>query len=57
MGVLLQVLEIIFEMQKKKNNEKTTRQISFPTYQTLFFPSLWTLPTFKLHNFLISYSF
>jgi len=22
MGVLLQVLEIIFEMQKKKNNEK-----------------------------------
>jgi hypothetical protein len=32
MGMLLQVLEIIFEMQKKMANEKITRrEISFPT--------------------------
>jgi len=57
MGVLPEVLEIIFEMQRKMNNEKVTRrEISFPTYKTFFFP-LWTLPIFKPHNFLISYSF
>jgi hypothetical protein len=38
MGVLPQVLEIIFEMQRKMSNEKITiRQISFLTYKTLFF--------------------
>jgi hypothetical protein len=37
MGALPQALEIIFAMQKKKNNEKTTRRkISFPTYKTHF---------------------
>ncbi len=54
MGVLPQVLEIIFEVHKKMNNEKITRRkISFPTYKTFFFPffSFWTSPTFKLHNF------
>jgi hypothetical protein len=59
MGFLLQVLEIIFEVQRKMSNEKITRkEINFPTYKTysIFFP-LWTFPTFKLHNFLISYSF
>jgi hypothetical protein len=35
MGALLQVLEIIFEVQKKMNNEKITRrEINFPTYKT-----------------------
>jgi hypothetical protein len=55
-GTLLQALEIIFEVQRKRSNEKITRRkISFPTYKTHFF-SL-DPPIFKLHNFLISYSF
>jgi hypothetical protein len=38
MGTLLQVLEIIFEVQRKMNNEKITRRkISFPIYKTRFF--------------------
>jgi hypothetical protein len=38
MGMLPQVLEIIFEVQRKMNNEKITRrEISFPTYKTFFF--------------------
>jgi hypothetical protein len=58
MGVLLQVLEIIFEMQKKMSNEKIIgKEISFPTYKTHFFSSFWIPPTFKPYNFLISYSF
>jgi hypothetical protein len=37
MGALLQVLEIIFEVQRKISNEKITRrEISFPTYKTCF---------------------
>jgi hypothetical protein len=42
MGVLPQALEVIFEMQMKRSNEKVARRkISFPTYKTLFFfPSL-----------------
>jgi hypothetical protein len=44
MGTLLQILEIIFEVKRKRNNEKV-----------FFFP-LWTPPTFKLHNFIIFYS-
>jgi hypothetical protein len=41
MGTLLQALEIIFEIQKKRNNEKIIiREISFPTYKTFFFSSL-----------------
>jgi hypothetical protein len=57
MGMLLQVLEIIFEMQRKMNNEKITRkEINFPTYKARFI-SLWTFPTFKPHNFFIYYSF
>ncbi len=36
--MLLQVLEIIFEVQRKMNNEKITKtQISFQTYKTRFF--------------------
>ncbi len=60
MGALLQVLEISFEVQRKMNNEKIKRRkISFLTYKTRFFSFflLWTPHTFKLHNFLIFYSF
>jgi hypothetical protein len=60
MGVLLQVLEIIFEMQMNMSNEKITRrEINFPTYKPRFFSFFFlrTPPTFKPHNFLISYSF
>jgi hypothetical protein len=60
MGALPQVLETIFEMQRKMNNEKITkREINFPTYKTRFFFLffVWAPPTFKPHNFLISYSF
>jgi hypothetical protein len=56
MGLLPQVLEIIFEVQRKMSGEKITRrEINFPTYKTFFF--LWTSPIFKPNNFLISYSF
>jgi hypothetical protein len=48
MGILLQVLEIIFEVQMKMSNEK----VSFPTYKTRVF-LLWTPLTFKPHNFFI----
>jgi hypothetical protein len=60
MGMLPQGLEIIFEVQKKKSNEKITRrEINFLIYKTCFFPFffLWTPPIFKPHNFIISYSF
>jgi hypothetical protein len=37
MGVLPQALEIIFEVQRKRSNEKITRrEISFPIYKTFF---------------------
>jgi hypothetical protein len=38
MGMLPQVLEIIFEMQRKVGNEKIRRRkTSFPTYKTFYF--------------------
>jgi hypothetical protein len=39
MGAVPQALEIIFEVQRKKINEKITMQkkISFPTYKMCFF--------------------
>jgi hypothetical protein len=44
MGALLQVLEIIFEVEKKKSNEKIIRrEISFPIYKTHFFSFLLSL--------------
>jgi hypothetical protein len=54
-----QALEIIFEMQGQKSNEKITRKKKlFNLQNTIFFsPSLWTPLIFKPHNFLISYSF
>jgi hypothetical protein len=60
MKVLPQALKIIFEMQRKRSNEKLTkRKISFSLTKHNFFifSSLWTPPIFKPHNFLISYSF
>jgi len=37
MGTLPQTLEIIFEVQRKRNNEKIKkREISFPTYKIYF---------------------
>jgi hypothetical protein len=54
MGTLLQVLEIIFEVQRKMSSEKITRkEINFSTYKTFFFSIcfLWTPPNFKPHNF------
>jgi hypothetical protein len=50
MGVLRQVLEIIFQVQSKTNNERLIRrEINFPTYKTPL--------TFKPHNFFLFYSF
>jgi hypothetical protein len=60
MGVLPQALEIIFEVQMKRSNEKIARRkISFSTHKTWFFlfASLWTPPTFEVSNFLITCSF
>jgi hypothetical protein len=57
MGALLQVLEVIFEVQRKMSNEKIIRkEINFQIYKTWFFFFFWG-PIFKLHNFFISYSF
>jgi len=59
MQVLPQALEIIFEAQRKRSNEKITRKKKklFNLQNSFFFlPSLWTSPTFKLHNYFISYS-
>jgi hypothetical protein len=53
--MLPQVLEIIFEVQRKRNDEKKLLLLFFPTYKTFFF--FGTPPIFKPHNFLISYSF
>jgi hypothetical protein len=59
MGALPQALKIIFEMQRKKSNEKITRRNkSFPTYKmcACVFFFLWTPFIFKSHNFLNSFS-
>jgi hypothetical protein len=57
MGVLPQVLEIKFEVQMKRINEKLARKKkSFSTHKMSFF-SLWIPPAFKAFNFLISCSF
>jgi hypothetical protein len=38
MGALRQALEIVFEVQRKRINEKITRRkVSFPTYKRRFF--------------------
>jgi hypothetical protein len=44
MGALPQALEIIFEVERKKINEKITRRkISFPTYKMRFFSFFFSL--------------
>jgi hypothetical protein len=56
MGALPQALEIIFEVKKKRSNEKIARrEISFPTYKMWFFFLFFSLDlsTFKAYNFLI----
>jgi hypothetical protein len=57
MGVLPQALEIIFQVQRKMINEKISRKKkTFQLTKGVLF-SFWTPPTFKPHNFHISYSF
>jgi len=55
MGVLLQVLEIIFEVQMKRSNEKITRKKKAFQHieKHFFFFFLFTL--LKSHNFFICY--
>jgi hypothetical protein len=57
MRALPQATEIIFEVQRKRSNEriKTTKNKLFSLQNTIFFPYLWTPPTFKPHNFLIHF--
>jgi len=61
MGALPQALEIIFEVQRERSNEKNSKKKkSFSTHKMcffFFFSSLWTSPIFKASNFLISFSF
>jgi hypothetical protein len=59
MVALLQALEIIFEIQRKKSNEKITRtKISFPTYKNaLFFFPLNPKPYSKVGSIIVSLNF
>jgi hypothetical protein len=60
MRVLPRALEITFEVQRKRNNEKITRKKqSFPTSKMRFLSLFFSLNpfTFKHHNFLISHLF
>jgi hypothetical protein len=51
MGTLVQVLEIIFEVQRKMSNEKITiREIVFPTYKTRFFFQFFLFGPLLLSN-------
>jgi len=53
MGVLLQVLEIIFEVQRKMSNEKITRrEINFSNLQKTFFPLFFLFGSLLLSNLL-----
>ncbi len=55
--MLPQILEIIFEVQRKMSNEKITRKknvFQLTKHILLFFG---TIPTFKPHNVFIYYSF
>jgi len=62
MGALPQALEIVFEVQRKRSNEKiTSKKKSFPTYKMRFFFFCLLLfgPLLLLNiiSFFISYSF
>jgi hypothetical protein len=56
MRALPEALEVIFEVQCKRSNEKITRKI-FTINKMIFFLSLWGPSIFKPHKFLISHSF
>jgi hypothetical protein len=53
MGVLLQALEIIFEVQMKRSNEKITRtKKSVPTHEThIFSPFFFSLDPSYFQSF------
>jgi len=53
MGALPHALEILFKVQRKRNNEKIARKKKLSNSQNVFF-SFWTPPTFKASNFLSS---
>jgi hypothetical protein len=56
MGVVLQALEIIFQVKRKRHNEKIAQsKISFTTHKKYYF-SLWMPPPFEASNFFISHS-
>jgi hypothetical protein len=59
-GLPSQALQIIFEVEKQKTCQKrAVKKIHFLELQKVFFSIFFILtpPTFKLHNFVISYSF
>jgi hypothetical protein len=58
MGALPQALEIIFEVQMKRRNEKIARRkISFPTHKTRFFFLFFLLFGPLLLSKLLTFSF
>jgi hypothetical protein len=57
MGVLLQVLEIIFEVKMKRSNEKIRRKEKAFQCTKKHFYLFFLFTLLKSHNFLICYSF
>jgi len=58
MGALSQVLQIIFEVQRKMSNEKITRrELSFPIYKTCFFFPLSSNPSYFQSSYLSYFLF
>jgi hypothetical protein len=58
MGVLPQALKIIFEVQRKRINEKIIRRkINFPTYKTRFFPFFLLFGPLLISNLIIKKQF
>jgi hypothetical protein len=56
-GALSQALQIIFEVQRKRNNEKITRRkISFPTYKLCFFKFFLHFGPLLLSNLIVFFS-
>jgi hypothetical protein len=56
---LPQALEIILEVQLKRSNEKIAKKKTFQFTKHVFFHffGIWTPPTAKASNFIISCSF
>jgi hypothetical protein len=60
MRALPQALEIVFQVQKKRSNDKIARKKkAFQLTKCFFFlfSFFWTPPIFKSRNFFIFYSF